>query len=367
MQFFVSFMMGTLLLIQTTGAIAAERPEDEDSFTFMAVPDSNNWIKGKVTLAKAAFSEGAAPWLPHVLGILKKNRPPTFQLEQVGIFQGQRDEKYLALNWHQGKSAQQSRIEFHKIETVDGRVRLKFLRRISPFDHVSLHNPSGQVVFPNEPTIAVISHGGGSLYLNYGLRMIQMKRNTVEITPDWAGRIVDVVDLDKDGVHEVVAMDDRWSHFFSGCGGCGPSVPIVLIRKSGQFHPACKAFKSHYIADIRSTLQFVDKSRREQQHGKGIYVSLYQSLAPNVLSYIQIGAFTAAKKTLGDLVIAAKEEGNPTHGERAARVFGSLIDKAKENKDYSCVLSATNATPLHDGAIKRIEHFRFAKNPSSTK
>jgi hypothetical protein len=350
----LSFLTGAVLFMGVPWVSAAEEQHGAPAFYFQGMPDYYKLIEGTRSFARADFGEGAAPWLPHVLDVLRWNRPPAFRIDSVGVFKGAGDSRYLVIDWNQGRAAQFGRIEFHKVESESGRVRLKFLRETKPDYNPYLARPSGQLVFPGQPTIAVIGYGSGSGYTNYALRLIQLKRNTLDITPDWAGRIVDVADLDKDGAFEVIAMDDRWARFFVSCGACGPSVPIVLTRISGKFRPACKKFARFYHADIKETLLYVEKIRTENK----FYISLYSSLAPNVLSLIQIGEFRKARKKLNHLIRAAAEEGFPKHGKRAQRVFGQIIELAKKNHSYQCVLSATKFPSDHKRTTERVEAFR---------
>ena len=145
---------------------------------------------------------------------------------------GSRNVRYLSVKWG-GRKLLTPVVEIHKlVASADGSHRLYFMRQFS--DVIArLYPPTGQSLFRAEPTIAVVYLGsGGSGSRGYGLRLIQMARNTVDITPDWAGRVVDVVDLDGDGQFEVVAIDGRWAGFFDTRGSAGPHLPIVLERKN---------------------------------------------------------------------------------------------------------------------------------------
>ena len=353
MQLFRTLLLGLLLATQSISTTASDKIASQRPFYFPSIPIYEKHLKGTESLAKARFGENTEPWLPRVLELLKKNRPPAFKLDQVGILRGDKNKRYLVLNWNGGRSSQSNRIEFHKIRMMGGRIRLNFLRQVSPSDYVSVHAPTGQPVFPNEPTIATISFGGGSWFLNYGLRLIQMKRNTVDITPDWAGRVVDVIDLNQDGSHEVVAMDDLWSNMFHGCGACGPHVPVVLVRKAFHFQPACNEFKEYFLAHINHLNRFIDEER-----DKGNFHVL-GSAANILLSYLQIGSIEAARKSLDRFVAIAKKEGFQKYVERAMSTFEPLIKSSKKNQAYQCTLSATKAKPRHDGAIERIDYLLF--------
>lgn len=344
-------LLSSLLIATPILAAVSEVAATEQKFYFRSVPDLPK-VEQSAAFPQARFGLHAAPWLSRIIKLIRKRRPPAFALDQVAVIDGAVGDRYLVFNWNGRDSIRPSRVEFHHVSSSHPGIRLEYLRTVTNGEYLSLVVPSGQEIFSGEPPIAVISGGGGSWALNYSIRLIQMKRNTVDITPGWAGRVVDVRDLDGDGVYEVITADDRWSGLFVGCGACGPFTAIVLRRKDGEFQPACREFASHYAADQRHSIEFIEKQR-----GKGNFHTL-GAAASILMGQIQMGDLSAARNSLKALKTIAAREGYAKHVSRAERVFAPLIEKARKFKSSVCVLAATPDTGSHDGAIKRINHFR---------
>lgn len=300
---------------------------------------------------------GAAPWLPRMIKILKANRPPRFKLETVALLTGSRNIRYLVVKWG-GRTLQSPAIEFHKLVTSSGGShRLYFMRELGD-TIVEIYPPTGETVFQGEPTIAVVALGsGGSGAWGYKLRLIQMARNTVDITPDWAGRIVDVVDLDGDRQFEVVAIDGRWAGFFDSRGSAGPHLPIVLERKNRQFKPACATYAGIYRKEV-ALLEGYAEERSTPKPWKAEF------LAGAMLAAAQIGWFSEAERLLSALKALYADTSWEPYAAKAPTViaeFSRVLADAKRYRTSACAATATGSRGGHYGFIRRAEHFRFDK------
>jgi hypothetical protein len=183
-----------------------------------------------------------------------------------------------------------------------------------------------------------------------------MKRNTVDITPEWAGRIVDVVDMDGDGRYEVVAMDGSWRGNFSTAGSAGPLVPVVLDRVDGEFRPVCRKFSVIYrkwIAGFMESLtqEFATSATRAEDY------------ADAMLAYAQIGAFADAHRALAQMTKMLEDRAHIPRWvdpQKTRQIYAAVLADAEKHPDAPCPVSTGSAPGGHFGDEARIEHFRFA-------
>jgi hypothetical protein len=186
--------------------------------------------------------------------------------------------------------------------------------------------------------------------------MIQMKRNTVDITPDWAGRVVDVADIDGDGRYEVVAMDDRWTGFFETSGSAGPFLPVVLDRVDGRFVPSCRKHAASYH-------RWNDLSIQNLADPSSMAPYRAEDYASALLAYAQIGALADARRAFTEMMnIVEDREHMPgwVDPRKTRQAFSAVLNGAEKYADAPCPVSAANVTGGHFGAEAVIEHFRFA-------
>jgi hypothetical protein len=180
-----------------------------------------------------------------------------------------------------------------------------------------------------------------------------MKRNTVDMTPEWAGRIVDVVDIDGDGRYEVVGMDDWWRNSLGGTGLSGPFLAVVVSRVDGEFRPACRKFTAIYrkwIDDDMQNLtqQFADASSRAEDY------------ASAMLAYAQIGAFADAHRALVAMTKITEDRKNFPDWfdpQKIRQIFAQVLANAEKHPDAPCPVSTGDAPngPFGDKArLKRM-------------
>lgn len=294
--------------------------------------------------------EDAAPWLPRVLHTLKETRGPSYRLWQVALFDGEAGQQYLVLSWKFSFEGSMGIMEFHRVEVDDsGRVQLTILREMRSW-LIWLVWPSGETVFPGEATVAVVKFGsGGSGSEGYGYRLIQMKRNTVDITPDGFGRTADLADIDRDGVFEAVVVDMRWRAWFDSRGAAGPHVPVFLERRDEVFEPACK---EHADIILRHIGVYEDALARNDRWP-------YEWQAQIMLNRLQLGQFAEARAAYEQLLDSVDRLGNeyiPTVAE-ISRDVDPLFDSGQVVVDESCVLNALPPETVRSG--ERVRTLRY--------
>jgi hypothetical protein len=296
----------------------------------------------------------AAPWIPDFIRLLRSRRPPSLHPISIALFHGDANTRYLAVSWGRARNAP-SRIEFHKVvEGPDGRRQMHFMRALRDWS-VSLEQPSGRILFPGEPTVAVVSkYGGANNVDGEELRLIQMELNTVDITPDWAGRVVDVADLDGDGKYEVVAMDSAWSHYFVGGAAAGPHLPVVLDRVNGRFIPACQKYAAIYRRWIDGYLDYANKGSEPAAYRA-------EALAGAYLATVQIAALDQARELYVRLVDVVRSDPSamPTGVDvyQIGHDYHPLLVVARRFTKFGCVVGATGI-----GAAEAMDRFRMDRD-----
>ena len=184
-----------------------------------------------------------------------------------------------------------------------------------------------------------------------------MARNTVDITPDWAGRIVDVVDLNGNGQFEVVAIDGRWAGFFDSRGSAGPHLPIVLERKNRRFVPACAGYAEIYRKEV-------DRYERYAAEQGTPEPWIAEFLASALLAAAQVGKFSEADRLFSELKALYADTSWEPYAPKAPTVvseFSRVLEEAKRHRKSACAASATGSRGGHHGSRRRAEHFRFDK------
>jgi hypothetical protein len=187
------------------------------------------------------FGLDAAPWLPRVIAEMHAARGASYEPQQIMLVEGEGRQLYLVVNW--GRPFE-SWVEFHKVtELGQGRVWLTHVRTMNDYDYYSLMTPHGRL-FAAEAPVVFVQESVGMSRCGIRYRMIQFRRNTVDITPDWAGDLALAEDLDRDGTAEVISLDER----FRGelCGLRFGAIPRILRRIDGRFVDSCADFPAQY-------------------------------------------------------------------------------------------------------------------------
>lgn len=300
------------------------------------------------------LGENAAPWLPPIIAALKANRPPMHALNEVVLFPAERDGAYLITAWR-GGYMRESYVQFFRIETADGRRTARFLREIVD-SSTYIKSSTGLRFTPSGSAVVVVSRGSGGMLLSgYSLSLILLARNTIDITPDWAGRLDGFNDIDGDGTQELIAYDDRWSGYFNGRSVAGPFLPIVLRVRRGRFAADCAGYEAVYR---RLAGQYAAHAADEDAHP----VLRSEAYGGQILALAQIGDIAGARDALARLESFYRVAGDKVleslKPETVRADFSAAIAAAEKNAGVSCALSAAEASAEAHGALDRIEQFR---------
>ncbi len=291
----------------------------------------------------------AAPWVPRFVEVLQANRPPRWYADEFAVFKGAGGQEYFAVLWR-GKERliRTPQLEFHKlIRDPDGRLKLKYLRQFSQnFGSVGLVPPSGERISPDEPPVAVVSIWEGGLSpSNFRTRLIQLKRNTVDITPPF--NVDKVVDIDGDGIYEVVAWDNRWLGSFDQRSAAGPHLPIILKRENKKFHLACSLYPDYYkkravaLQDHGWITEFLPPGPEHEREARRYWLQS-EDLVGALLSFAQIGSFDEARRIYRKFE-ALYAENKSKHGpqtDSALKYFGELLARAETLRHSACPVTA---------------------------
>ena len=338
-------------LLSPAGFADAASLDDSSGFYSRADDDLRN-------AEHVTVGQNAAPWLSRVLDILQVPRGPNYHVEQVALFDGAEGQLFLVVNWSYGEGPNRDHyqimniLEFYRADVDEqGRVHLTTLREIRAWV-VELVWPSGEEVFPGEPTVAVVKFvHGGSGHGASGYRLIQMKRNTVDITPDTFGRTHRFRDADDDGSFEVLVHESRWRDQFGTGGSSGPFVATILKRREGVFVPACREQASYYHNSIASREAWIAKENGWP----------YESLGGIIFDNLQIGNLDAAQAAYERLRIVTR----PNHSQYVRseadviRDYFPVLEAAELLMDEQCILAAMTPDMMGESFFARPARYTF--------
>lgn len=222
----------------------------------------------------------------------QKRRFPNADPVNIFYHEG-RDYDFLAISWH----LINDRTEFFRIPKNSMRMTL-----LTPEIYTGrIGVLSGKPVFKDGPPVLILSVGGcGSAVECYRLHLYDLEGRGNDIVPASLGRVVDVVDLDKDGFYEVVTMLDEWA-IYDSRGAAGPHIPVVLTWEKGRFIPVCRNFKNLYQQE---EAQLTKALATEEYYGYR-----FEYLTGLVLIAMQMGEKPAAEKYYAQLVSEIRSYG----------------------------------------------------------
>ncbi len=313
-----------------------------------------------------AYTKADQPsWLPRVLNrLVKKKR---WILEDHRLFRQGGKPTFLALMWLTSKLYGHRHLELYKVRVISQRnVRLNFVRGYME-QYLSIEEPSGHDIAGDGVPFLFLRYGsGGSWYRGYGVRVYPLVRNSVDVTPDWAGRADKIIWLGPDKGYALIVSDDRWGGYFFGCGQCGPRFDMVMRWTVKGFRPECKDHPDHYEQNIESYKRWSKSSSSDWPTPMRHFLWLGVAIAFNKL---QMGRFNEGKALYQETLQKARERSAKGWGESekefnhwlnaVEKDFGPAISAAIARPDLSCPLMAFIGEGAHPGTVERIEHFRF--------
>ncbi len=193
-----------------------------------------------------AYTKADQPsWLPRVLNrLVKKKR---WILKDHRLFRQAGKPTFLALIWNTRRHSGVAHLELYKVRVISQRnVRLNFVRGYMQTS-LSIEEPSGyDIGGDGVPFLALRYASLGSWYRGYGVRVYRLVRNSVDVTPDWAGLAKRMLVLDDGKSLALIVHDTRWSGYFNVCAACGPFFEIVMTWTAKGFRPACRSHPGYY-------------------------------------------------------------------------------------------------------------------------
>jgi len=335
-------MLWTLLVAFPFGPLVADEADDIFNVPIFADSDpvSQDYGEG---ISSLSYGLEARPWLRKVLKILVKQRPPSFELSlSVVIKNYSSEEEYLLIEWVCQSCDFGKQLEIHKVfEKPEGGNGIKFLRqwKMHRTTFLSFVEPTGLPLHPTgAPLIVVYEGSGGSGADGYSLTLIEARRNTVDMTPDWPGRVVAVRDIDGDNVLEIIGIDDRRFGLFDTRGSAGPHVPIVWVWVDGRPEPVCSSHKPLFDAYIKKIQMYL----QEQPH---IPAPLHlELLAELTLASAQSGMLDRAFGFMSELDKKFQENdwsASPytDHYIQIVNSISASLSNAQNVKGHDCVMS----------------------------
>lgn len=315
------------------------------SYKMLAVPDYTEDEKLQPT-QWMPMREAEVQWLSPLLEVLKIARPRR-EISQTLLINGLKDEQYLVTSW---SGRPEEYVDFHRvIKTDDGKYKLKFLRRIQSWSAGIVYPTGRPLDRDGVPVVVVESASGGSGSSGYYLNIIAMESHTVDVTPDWAGRVVDVVDLNSDGQFEVVAMDGSILGLFDTRGGAGPFAPAIMSATKNGFTPAC-----HQFADAFESWVALQRSEPDEDRYLCFEFEDYTNI---IFAHLQRGDFAAAHRELAALEKLTQSGKPPCYyatSEATLDMLRNIIAKAEKQTDKQCPLLHVNMPEIIPARIRSV-------------
>ena len=313
-----------------------------------------------------AYTKADQPsWLPRVLNLLVKKKG--WILKDHRLFRQGGKPTFLALIWNTRRISGHGHMELYKVRVISQRnVRLNFVRGYTETS-LSIEEPSGHDIGGDGvPFLALRYASHGSSYHGYGVRVYRLVRNSVDVTPDWAGLAKRMLALDGGKSLALIVADTRWGGYFIGCGQCGPYFDMVMRWTAKGFRPECKDHPDHYEQNIESYKRWSKSSSSDWPTPMRHFLWLGVAIAFNKL---QMGRLNEGKALYQETLQKARERGARgwdqsekefNHWLNAVeKDFGPAVSAAIARPDLSCPLMAYRGEGAHPGTVERIEHFRF--------
>jgi hypothetical protein len=326
--------------------------------------ESSKWIHPEKAGSRpfAYGAEDRPSWLPRIVARLKSTARRDVELKQYMLFRHNGAPTFLALTWDTHGYEYPELFELYRVRVISERnVRLNFVPVIKDLrysDHMDIVEPSGRDIFGDGVARLFVEYACGGLdYTCHGMRILRLGHVPVDETPDWAGRVGRIIDLDGDGRAEVIASDDRWAHEFLDCSACGPDVAVVLKAEISSYRHACRTFASNYAWTVRYAEQ------NGSQHEKDVPY-LLQHASQAALEAAQSGDFATSTRILDETRAAARKLMDS--GSARDRRIGQTLMRYFEN-DVANVIQRAAAEhgaaecPLADVRFKRRDYMDLVK------
>ncbi len=288
------------LLVYAVPALAAEPQQPSRTPTQLQYLGENT--------GRSVADAGLAPYrlalhdLPRRAGLLRQSlwaeQPKGTRIGQQAWFQRNGRLTHLAILWdlsdaiwpEQGENRLERLLVLHRLSDDGVAVRAEKLIQATD-EHIRIVEPSGSDPFDEGVGLLFLDFGsGGSDASGYQMAILRLDDQLSDATPSGYGRVVLADYLPPQGQFAVVAADDRWRGYGLGCGQCGPIVPVVLVRRQGQYEEACAAFPAYYQTRIGFSQERVSDGSERRSLG-----DFFDNQVKLILYYAQIGRLVEAQ------------------------------------------------------------------------
>ena len=292
------------------------------------------------------------------------------------LFRRNGNPTFLALIWTaKGNSdLPWSVLELYKVRVISERnVRLKFVRGLKKL-YVSIKEISGQdIAGDGVPHLILDYSSGGLWYALSGIRIYRLERNSVDVTPDWAGRAEYFLSLGTEKVPALIVSDDRWGGFFHGCSQCGPLFQVVMRWSPKGFAPVCRNHPEYYEKRIESWKR--SRARWEKDWEKDPsgypkvdpYLVVLETIIATSFNLLQMGRWEEGRTQYQVAMNEAFGRGAKGWGisekdflfwkDAVEKNFSPAVDAVASFPDIGCPLMAYRGSGVPIGLIKRARSF----------
>lgn len=129
----------------------------------------------------------------------------------------------------------------------------------------------------NSPEVIINSSTGGNCSSCNKIIILEIKNKEVKsIKINIPNRIIlrDIIDLNNNGLWEIVGTDSHWEFYKNVCHACSPSVEIIVGWEDGDYRIISSRFPDYYDKNIKMIKERLEKPFNEQYYF-GDLVSLF--------------------------------------------------------------------------------------------
>lgn len=322
-----------------------------------------------------AYTKADQPsWLPRVLNRLVKKKG--WILEDHRLFRQGGKPTFLALIWNTRRLSGHGHMELYKVRVISQRnVRLNFVRGYTQTS-LSIEEPSGHDIGGDGvPFLALRYASHGSSSRGYGVRVYRLVRNSVDVTPDWAGHAKRMLALDGGKSLALIVHDTRWSGYFNVCAACGPFFDIVMTWTPKGFRPACRSHPGYYeklMEHLRKKWAAWEEKMRKRptkRHPREIFHDFLETEIIEAFSLLQMGRIEEGQARYVAALEKARGRGAGGWGisEKffeywlfiVEKDFGPAVAAASAHPGLSCPLMAYKYSGSPTGPMELIDLFHY--------
>lgn len=194
--------------------------------------------------------------------------------------------------------------EFRIIES-DGRLAKTIFRRADFFFSFNLAGESNKLNATDIngdglKEIIVQSSSGGNCWSCNPTEIYQLRNHKVELIG--AGPIQKIVDLNTDGVQELVVTDARWESYDDLSHAASPGAVMIYTWRNGKYVYAAQDFAVFYKSELERMRASIEEARSQitaDEYSDEVYVGLAIGLA---ITYAHMGRLDQGLKELETLL-----------------------------------------------------------------